>query len=158
MKINTFTVLPDTPNELAHLKELAYNLRFSWDYKTTRLFEKLDPELWDETSHSPVKFLSLLHEEKLQQAANDEKFIEELSEVYEDLQDYLKRQSWYERTFGKSDKTRLVYFCCEYGLHESLPIYSGGLGVLAGDHMKSASDLGLPLVGIGLFYREGYKR
>jgi starch phosphorylase len=156
MKIRTFNVLPEVPASLQHLDELARNLWFSWTPHVCRLFEKLDPESWQASGKNPVRMLSTVPEDKLLERAADSRFCAELETLYDRFQGYMNDITWFERQHGKREQPSIAYFSCEFGLHESLPIYSGGLGVLAGDHVKSASDLGLPLVGVGLFYRQGY--
>lgn len=155
MQITSFTVLPHTPPELDHLKELAYNLYFSWHSEVLQMFKTLDPETWEECDHNPVRMLSLVPQERLNAAAENAHYLSELEAVYNRFQTYLQQPSWYESHFGSKNGTKVAYFCAEFGLHECLPIYSGGLGVLAGDHIKSASDLGIPLVGVGLLYGRG---
>jgi len=141
------------------LRELAYNLRWSWDYETNELFRRLDIGQWDASGHNPVKMLGVLPQHLLEEAANDDSFLANLSRVAERFDEYMKsKKTWYRRHQGKMGDLSVAYFSMEFGISESLPNYSGGLGVLAGDHLKSASDLGIPLVGIGLLYQEGYFR
>ncbi len=153
---DTYRVKASLPDELKSLNDLAYNLHWSWNQETIDLFRRLDRDLWNDTKHNPVKMLSSISQEKLRQAINDEGFLAQLDRVYTDLQEYLKAKTWFEGKYGKFEAPKIAYFSMEYGLTECLPIYSGGLGVLAADHMKSASDLGLPLVGVGLLYQQGY--
>jgi len=156
MKVASFTVLPDTPEPLTHLTELAYNLYFSWNKEVPELFFKLDPETWKKCLNNPVRMLCETPQARLEKMAKDRNYLAELEGVYDRFSQYMLTSTWYESLFGKRDKVKIAYFCCEFGIHQCLPIYSGGLGVLAGDHMKSASDLGLPLAGVGLMYRFGY--
>ena len=156
MNITSFTVLPDTPDALNPLKEIAYNMWCSWNWEAVKLFITLDPECWEKSYQSPINMLCMLPLQKLERAAKDRGFISRVNRVYESFQNYLNEKTWFEKKFGKKGKPFIAYFSCEYGIDESLPLYSGGLGILAGDHMKSASDLGIPLVGVGLFYRQGY--
>lgn len=158
MNIRTFTVLPQTPPELQPLMDIAYNMWYAWNWESTQLFYRLDADLWEETNQNPVLFLSMVDSDKLAEAAKDDRFIGDVHAIHERLKNYMKGSSWHNRKYGEKDKTKIAYFCLEYGIHESLPVYSGGLGVLAGDHLKSASDLGIPLVGVGLLYRDGYFR
>ncbi len=158
MKITSFTVLPDTPEKLKHLNDLAFNLYFSWNTEVQELFRKLDPESWEASHQNPARMLCLVPQEKLNRAANNKRFLTELEVIYSEFRKYLEAPTWYDETFGKPAAPEICYFCAEFGLHECLPVYSGGLGVLAGDHIKSASDLGLPLIGVGLLYRQGYFR
>ncbi|NDJ78094.1 MAG: glycosyltransferase family 1 protein [Chloroflexi bacterium] len=151
-------VSPNLPPSLERLRELAYNLRWSWDHETIALFRRLDRDLWEETERNPVWMLGLISQDALQAAAEDEAFIAHLDRVCAEFDAYISRDAstWYKRHHGDFDKPFIAYFSMEYGLTECLRNYSGGLGVLSGDHLKSASDLGLPLVGIGLLYEEGY--
>ncbi len=155
--IRRFVVVPAIPEKLAGLSELAHNLWTLWNYDATGLFRRLDAELWESTNHSPVKMLSLISQEKLAAAAADEGFLAHESRILADFRHYMQAPTWFNQNHP-GNKAKIAYFSAEYGLHESLPIYSGGLGILSGDHMKSASDLGLPLVGVGLLYRFGYFR
>lgn len=154
--LHRFTVVPSLPKELAGLQRIAYNLWWSWEPEAIGLFKRLDPELWRLTRHNPLEVLGSLQQATFESLMADEGFMSHLSQVEERLTEYLSSHTWYER-HGNAG-TRIAYFSMEFGLHESLPIYSGGLGILAGDHLKSASDLGLPLVGVGLLYRQGYFR
>ena len=155
--IHRFVVVPAVPEKLKSLTELAYNLWCLWNYEAAGLFMRLDPDLWEHANHNPVRMLSHVAQEKLQIAATDEGFLAHLNRIMADFRHYMTTSTWYRQHYPQS-KAQIAYFSAEYGLHESLPIYSGGLGVLSGDHMKSASDLGLPLVGVGLLYRFGYFR
>ena len=154
--IRRFVVVPAVPENLKPLTELAFNLWTLWNYEASGLFRRLDPELWESTNHTPVRVLSLISQEKLAAAAADEGFLAHMNRIRADFQHYMSVPTWF--AINQKTNAKIAYFSAEYGLHESLPIYSGGLGVLSGDHMKSASDLGLPLVGVGLLYRFGYFR
>ncbi len=154
--LHRFTVVHSLPKELAGLQRIAYNLWWSWEPEAIGLFKRLDPELWRQTRHNPLEVLGSLQQATYESLMADEGFMSHLSQVEERLSEYLSSRTWYER-HGNAG-ARIAYFSMEFGLHESLPIYSGGLGILAGDHLKSASDLGLPLVGVGLLYRQGYFR
>ncbi len=157
--IRTFNVIPALPPRLEQLRELAYNLRWSWDWETLELFRRLDLDLWESSGHNPVRMLGMIRQETLDEAANDDSFLSHLSRVSEHFDEYVNsKKTWYRRTFPRSDLPTIAYFSMEFGISEALPNYSGGLGVLAGDHLKSASDLGVPLVGVGLLYQEGYFR
>ncbi|MFQ6115718.1 MAG: DUF3417 domain-containing protein, partial [bacterium] len=157
--IYTFTVVPSLPEKLEGLRELAFNLRWSWDHETIELFRRLDRNLWEETGHNPVLLLSRIRQERLEDAASDDGFMAHYERVWRNFTDYLNSKStWYRKTYGAADKPLIAYFSAEFGLTECLLIYSGGLGILAGDHLKSASELGLPLVGVGLLYQQGYFR
>jgi len=155
----SFHVRPRTPERIAALDRLARNLRWSWHHETISLFRRLDRDRWEETGHNPVLMLGLVPQERLEEAARDEAFLAHLDRVTSDLDDYLGHAgTWYRKNFGAAPGPAVAYFSMEYGLTECLPIYSGGLGILASDHLKSASELGLPLVGVGLLYQKGYFR
>ncbi|MGE3619378.1 MAG: alpha-glucan family phosphorylase [Acidimicrobiia bacterium] len=158
--LRSFTVRPSLPPELAALEELAMNLRWSWDAQTRDLFRWVDPDVWDATVHDPVRLLGLVERERLEALGRDPGFTRFLDEVRAELDRYLTGDRWFQvRGATEAGPLRSVaYFSPEFGIAEALPQYSGGLGVLAGDHLKAASDLGIPLVGIGLFYRHGYFR
>ena len=158
--LHTYTVTPSLPEKLLPLRELAYNLRWSWDHATRELFISLDPDLWSESNHNPAKLLNLLPQTRLTELAADTSFLTELDVVYMDFRRYMDNPMWWQKAYGGElgDDFRIAYFSAEFGITESLPIYSGGLGVLAGDHLKAASDLGLPLVGVGFLYQKGYFR
>lgn len=158
MKVREFHVVPSLPDPLRPLEELAYNLRWSWDPDTVDLFRRLDQEFWESTGHNPVLMLGQIRQERLEDAAKDDSFLVFLEKVLDRHRAYMNLPSWFARTFPGMQDLTIAYFSAEFGVSECLPIYSGGLGVLAGDHLKSASDLGLPLVGIGLLYQRGYFR
>jgi starch phosphorylase len=155
--LRSFTVRARLPEPLAPLETLAMNLRWSWDERTRDLFRWVDPDRWDHTSHDPVRLLGLVSRERLDALANDASFLAFLGEVSEDLRRYLEGPSWFQ-TRAAGPLRAVAYFSPEFGIAEAVPQYSGGLGVLAGDHLKSAGGLGLPLVGMGLMYRQGYFR
>src|SRR3972149_60685 len=150
---HVLTVLPSVPPALARLRELAFNLRWSWDNNTIDLFRRLERDLWETTGHNPVAMLGALPQTILDAAAADDSFLAHLDNLYEQFRDYMDRQGHYEVEGGLPDGFRVAYFSAEYGLTECLRIYSGGLGMLAGDILKSSSDLGLPLVGVGILYQ-----
>jgi starch phosphorylase len=157
--VKTFHVRPALPERLQALEELAYNLRWSWDHETIGLFRRLDRDLWEEAGHNPVLMLGSISQDRLHDAAQDEAFLAHMDRVAADLREYVGRSStWYQKAHGPSSRPLVAYFSMEFGLTECLPIYSGGLGILAGDHLKSASELGVPLVGVGLLYQKGYFR
>ncbi len=157
-QIRTFTVAPSLPEKLSRLPELAFNLRWTWDHETRDLFRRLDRDLWEECYHNPALMLGKIDQGRLRLAGADDGFMAHLERVCDSFENYLRSETWYRRTFGRTDKPRIAYFSAEFGLTESLPIYSGGLGVLSGDHLKSASELGVPLAGVGLLYQKGYFR
>jgi len=155
----TVSVVPRVPEGLESLRSLAFNLWWSWNYDALELFRELDPELWESCGHSPVKMLRLVKQARLESAAKDRVYREKVEKMHDRLEIYLKRKdTWFSRHLPKEKKDHplVAYFSAEFGFHESLPNYSGGLGILAGDHCKSASDLGLPFVAVGLLYRFGY--
>ncbi len=155
--LGQLTVLPDVPERTARLGELADNLYWTWRPDARRLFRHLDPVLWERVGHSPVEMLRDISQEKLSAASQNPAYLALYDEVIGDFDSYLKRQkSWFtELSSGKLDDV-YAYFCMEYGWHEAVALYSGGLGVLAGDHTKAASDLGVPLVAVGPWFPEGY--
>jgi len=156
--VYTFTIVPTLPPALQPLREIAYNLLWAWDRETIELFRRLDRDLWETTYHNPVRMLGSISQSQLEAMAADESFIAHMKRVYDSLKEYMTATTWYEKAFGKDSKPYVAYFSAEFGITDCVPIYSGGLGVLAGDHLKSASDLGLPLVGVGLLYQKGYFR
>lgn len=144
------------PEALAALDELSTNLRWSWHEPTRRMFQSIDPERWEACGHDPIALLGSVGPERLIQLASDEAFIRTANELLAELHDYLEKPRWYQ---GLDDApAAIAYFSPEFGITAALPQYSGGLGILAGDHLKSASDLGVPIIGVGLFYRAGYFR
>ncbi len=153
---DTFRVKAFLPEELRTLSELAYNLHWTWHPETIDVFRRLDRDLWNSTHHNPVKMLGVVRQDTLSQAVNDDGFMNHMQRAYDALQEHLNGPTWFESKFGTFDSPKIAYFSMEFGLTECLPIYSGGLGILAGDHLKSASELGLPLVGVGLLYQQGY--
>lgn len=157
--VRTFSVSPSIPEDLKPLEELAHNLRWSWNHATIELFRRLDSELWERCNHNPVLMLGMVDQNVLEAALGDEGFMSHLHGVYTHFQEYLHSfSSWFTHTHGDTVGTQVAYFSAEFGLTECLSIFAGGLGVLAGDHLKSASELGIPLVGVGLLYQEGYFR
>ena len=157
MQIRNFNVLPKLPERLAPLKEIAYNLWFSWNWEAVELFMRLGDKYWFESYQNPVRMLGLIPQEHYQRILADDSFLASMDRIHANFRHYMQADTWFKRTYPK-EKGTIAYFSCEYGIDEGLPVYSGGLGILSGDHMKSASDLGLPLYGVGLLYREGYFR
>ena len=155
--LRSFTVRARLPEPLIPLQELAFNLRWSWDNRTRDLFRWVDPQIWELTFHDPVRLLSLVGRQRLEQLAADPAFMGFLGEMHADLQRYLEAPRWFQNS-PASPLRSVAYFSPEFGIAEALPQYSGGLGVLAGDHLKAASSLGVPLIGVGLMYRMGYFR
>jgi starch phosphorylase len=158
--IRRFTVRPVLPEPLRPLGELAANLRWSWHPETRELLESVDPEVWRETGGDPVRLLGAVSTARLAALAGNRRFLRGLNTAAEELRDYLTGPRWYQRQHesGARLPAGIGYFSPEFGITAALPQYSGGLGILAGDHLKSASDLGLPLIGVGLLYRHGYFR
>lgn len=155
-KIHKFKVTPALPEKLKPLTTIAENLWWSWHPEAVELFVRLDRGLWQRTHHNPMAMLGMLPQETLERAARDEGFINSMSRVLDNFRRHQERKPWHESNPNAPSGLRVAYFCAEFGLTESLQIYSGGLGCLAGDHLKSASELGMPLIAVGLLYRFGY--
>ncbi|MFR9751756.1 alpha-glucan family phosphorylase [Nocardia sp. 004] len=156
--LRRFTVRAHLPERLAALGELATNLRWSWHPPTQDLFAELDPQRWQDMGHDPVRLLGEVPAARLDELAADPDYVARVDSVAADLRDYLAAPGWFQRRSGEEGVRGIAYFSMEFGVTEALPNYSGGLGILAGDHLKAASDLGLPLIGVGLLYRSGYFR
>lgn len=165
--IRTFTVLPFLPERLQPLHQLAYNCWWCWNQDAVSLFRRIDDGLFETVEHSPVKLLSAVGQERLEQLLKDDGFLAHMERVEQAFESYMNASTWFKETYAggngqpsapPSQECRIAYFSAEFGIHESIPVYSGGLGVLAGDHLKAASDLGVPLMGVSLMYREGYFR
>jgi starch phosphorylase len=152
-----FSVVPQLPSALEPLREVAYNLWWAWNPDAIELFRSLDPDRWEACGHSPVAMLQQVPQRRLLAAAKEPGYVAQVQAVHEKLQTYLnKPDRWFRTNFPDETQALVAYFSAEFGFHESLQIYSGGLGILAGDHCKSASDLGVPFVAVGLMYRQGY--
>ncbi|HJZ57086.1 MAG TPA: alpha-glucan family phosphorylase, partial [Gemmataceae bacterium] len=156
--IRTYTVLPCLPERLLSLQKLAYNLWWCWNADAVALFRRVNPDLFEALDHSPIRLLGATEQSRFEQLEHDDGFLAHMDRVVAALHHYLNAPTWFQETFPHDANARIAYFSAEFGIHESVPVYSGGLGVLAGDHLKSASDLGLPLDGVSLMYREGYFR
>ncbi|MGC9349093.1 MAG: alpha-glucan family phosphorylase, partial [Anaerolineae bacterium] len=158
--IRTFSIIPSLPEPLRPLWKVAYNLRWAWSHDMIELFLRLDSDLWEETNHNPVRMLGKIDQERLEKLASDVGFVAHLERVERRLDAYLteQRSTWFAQTYEETPPPEIAYFSLEFGITECLSIFAGGLGILAGDHLKSASDLGLPLVGVGLLYQQGYFR
>src|SRR5256712_7728832 len=155
----TYNVTPILPAVLEPLRDMSFNLWWTWEPAARRLFRHLDPELWDRTNHNPIRMLQLSRQSRVEELAQDKNFVRELKQVFEEFENYLRRHDTYGKTGpGSAIKNPIAYFPAEFGFHESIPNYSGGLGILASAHCKSASDLDLTFVAIGLLYRHGYFR
>src|SRR4051812_42021373 len=156
---HTYNIVPTLPAALEPLREVSFNVWWTWEPSARRLFRHLDPELWNRTNHNPIRMLQLSRQARLEELGSDKTFLRELKLVYDAFQKYLTRQDTYGKTGPAAALQKPVaYFSAEFGFHESIPNYSGGLGILAGDHCKSVSDLDLNFVAIGLLYRHGYFR
>jgi starch phosphorylase len=151
----TFVVTPVLPQRIASLKELAFNYWWTWQSDAKDLFKQIDKKIWEEVNHNPVALINRLSQKQLIELSERESFVSYLDYVYNRFLSYLNDETWHKHEHIDQNQT-IAYFSLEFGINESFPIYSGGLGILAGDHMKSASDLGLPLVGVGLLYQQGY--
>ena len=151
------TVTAEIPKRLERLKDLAYNLWWSWNSEAIDLYREIDLPLWEKLGKNPVSFIQEVSQKKLEQKLNDPDYMGRYGKVVETFDKYMNEtDTWFGRTYPDKRHHVLAYFSAEYGLNEVLPIYSGGLGVLSGDHCKSASDLGIPFAAIGLFYKQGY--
>jgi glycogen phosphorylase len=154
---HSFEVVAELPEALQPLRKLAFNFRWTWHHPTRELFREIDKNLFEEVESNPIQMLAQLSDERLHRLSQDPTFKARLELCSRELDEYLAEPAWFQSHFPDVDM-QVAYFCAEFGISESLPIYSGGLGVLAGDHLKAASDLGLPLVGVGLLYARGYFR
>ncbi len=154
------TVFPIMPARITRLYELAYNLWWSWHPEALALYKEIDPILWEEAGHNPVRFLTEIRSEQLERAVENEAYLRQYDSVLSDFDHYMQQrtETWFSRNYHELVHDTIAYFSAEFGLHEALPIYSGGLGILSGDHCKEASDLGLPFVGVGFLYPQGYFR
>ena len=151
-----YNVVPNVPEPLESLSKLAYNIRFSWRGEIRDIFRRIDPGLWTECNHNPVLMLGLVNQDRLEELTKDQGFMAQLDRVSQDFDRYISRPRIQALDYSPEKDFRVAYFSLEFGLAGCLPIYSGGLGILAGDHLKSASDLNIPLVGVGLLYQEGF--
>ena len=158
MKWHAVTVVPSLPEQLKPLEKLARNLWYTWHPEAIELWRRLDRDLWEEVYHNPVRMLGRMSQEKLEEVIVNESFLLQMDRLEASFDQYMEAKTHYSFHLDKNldPSFRVAYFSMEYGMTEALPIYSGGLGILSGDHMKSASNLNLPIVGVGLLYREGY--
>ncbi len=154
--ISRFTVVPKLPEPLEPLRAIAYNFAWCWEPEAIALFFRIDPDMWVKTNQNPIRLLGAVSQARLEELAADDSFCSHLARVQDIMKRYIEAESWTDRNPNVPHEFQIAYLSLEFGVHESLSVYSGGLGLLAGDHLKSASDLGLPLVGVGLLYREGY--
>ncbi len=157
-KVKKFKVIPYLPANLKPLMKIANNLWWVWNFEAIELFRRLDVNLWTDVHHNPIKLLGAVSQNTLDEAAKSDSFIAHMERVEKELDLHLTMKSWFEEKQNEYSGASIAYFSAEFGIHECLPIFSGGLGVLAGDHLKSASELGIPLIGVGLLYRLGYFR
>ena len=158
MKIHSFKVTPNLPENMKFLEELSNNMWFAWNWPAITLFLRIDEKLWEKSQRMPKWLMATVPQKRLEELSKDESFIAHLNFVEKLYRDYQNnKNTWYNQIKGEGKENFLTaYFSMEYGIGEGLPIYSGGLGMLSGDHIKSTSDLGLPLIGVGLFYQRGY--
>ena len=156
-RFRNITVRNEVPDELKEFKDFSYNLWWSWQPKALQLFRQLAGDLWHEVDHNPLTLMKQITQADLNAKGNDPAFLKLFHEVLDDFNQYMTRKdTWFESNFKNKKDFKVAYFSAEFGVHESVPVYSGGLGILAGDHCKSASDLGIPLVGVGMMYKQGY--
>ena len=157
MKIHSFNVQPNLPDNIKFLEELASDMWFTWNAHAIALFVQIDPQLWTAAKRNPKWFLGCVPQKRFEELSKDQNFIQLLNQVKDSYYAYKsEKHTWYNDHHQENGNLLTAYFSMEYGIGEGLPIYSGGLGMLAGDHIKSASDLGMPIIGVGLFYKQGY--
>jgi starch phosphorylase len=155
-RVYSYHVSPCLPARLQCLNDLSLNLRWSWDHPTIELFRRLDGDLWEDTGHNPRLMLGWISQKRLGELESDEAFLAHMDRAWANLNEYLGSTGWFRKAHPDSVGLTVAYFSAEFGLTECVPNYAGGLGILAGDHLKAASDLGVPLVGVGLLYQGGY--
>ena len=154
---NKITVTPQLPDRIKKLATVAGNLWWTWNTDFLKLFKQIDGDLWETVGKNPVKFLRLVSQDRLENAAKDSNFLKDYDRIVENFEDYMNsKNTWFKKNYPDNSNDLIAYFSAEYGLDQILSIYSGGLGVLSGDHLKSASDLGIPLVAVGLLYKNGF--
>jgi len=154
---NRITVNPQLPTRINKLMEISNNLWWSWNTDFLKIFKEIDIDLWERVNKNPVKFLKLVSQEKLEQAVVNPSILKQYDKMVDDYEGYMNsKNTWFSKKYPNNTNNLIAYFSAEYGLDETIPIYSGGLGILSGDHLKSASDLGLPFVAVGLLYKNGY--
>ena len=157
MKIHSFNVQPNLPENIKFLEELANDMWFTWNWQAILLFVQVDEKLWTAAKRNPKWFLGSVPQKRFEELSKDENFVQQVNKVKESYYNYKNNpHTWYNDHKHENGQLLTAYFSMEYGIGEGLPIYSGGLGMLAGDHIKSASDLGMPIIGVGLFYKQGY--
>lgn len=154
---NRVTVVPQLPEKISRLTEIANNLWWSWNTEFLKLFQMIDIDLWENVGKNPIKFLKLVNQSKIEEISENSEFLKQYNRVVENFDNYMNsKDTWFNKKCPNNKNDLIAYFSAEYGLDEVVPIYSGGLGILSGDHLKSASDLGLPFVAVGLLYKNGY--
>lgn len=156
MNIREYEVKISLPDKLKHLETIAYNLWWAWNTPASDLYKEINPDVWLESGHNPIAVLSSLTNEDCKRLMDDEVFMTNLRNVYESYEKYMSMPRWYNKEYKDNSDMLVAYFSAEYGIHESVQLYSGGLGILSGDHCKSTSDMGIPLAAVGLLYRNGY--
>ncbi len=159
LKLESELIFTPMPERIIRLRELAYNLWWAWHPEAQDLYRQIDPDLWELEYHNPVSFLREVRERRLNEIADSEAYLKQYDEVMANFDAYMNTtDTWFTRNYPQLQGHSIAYFSAEFGIHESLPIYSGGLGILSGDHTKEASDMGLPLIAIGFIYPQGYFR
>ena len=154
---NKITVTPQLPERIKELTTVASNLWWTWNTDFLRLFKQIDGDLWETVGKNPVKFLKLVSQDRLEKITENVEFLKEYDKIVENFHNYMNsKNTWFRKNYPDNQNDLIAYFSAEYGLYQILPIYSGGLGILSGDHLKSASDLGIPLVAVGLLYKKGF--
>lgn len=154
---NRITVKPQLPKRIEKLSDVTNNLWWSWNSEFLRLFKIIDKDLWENCEKNPIKFLRQVSQERLESISQNNEFLKKYDKIVQEFEDYMNsKNTWFSNKYPNNKKDIIAYFSAEYGLDETIPIYSGGLGILSGDHLKSASDLGIPLVAVGLLYKNGY--
>ena len=154
---NKIIVNPQLPKRIEDLEKIANNLWWSWNTEFLNLFKQIDADLWERVEKNPVKFLKQVSQERLEEAEKNVEFLKQYDKIVENFESYQNSKStWFSKKYPENKNDLIAYFSAEYGLDQILSIYSGGLGILSGDHLKSASDLGIPLVAVGLLYKNGY--
>ena len=143
---NKITVRPQLPKRINKLEEISYNLWWSWNTEFLRLFKEIDCDLWEKCEKNPIKFLKLVSQDKLEYASNNKDFLDQYDKICKNFEDYMSsKNAWFEKKYPDDINKQIAYFSAEYGLDQTVPIYAGGLGILSGDHLKAASDMGIPL-------------
>ena len=154
---NRIVVNPQLPKRINKITEIANNLWWSWNTEFLRLLKTIDRDLWEKCEKNPIKFLKQVSQEKLEEVEKDPAFLKEYDKIVENFDGYMaSKNTWFSQKYFDNKNDLIAYFSAEYGLDQTIAIYSGGLGILSGDHLKSASDLGIPLVAVGLMYKNGY--